>query len=157
MAGGLASSSRRGGRGRRSARRGRLSEINVTPFVDVMLVLLIVFMVTAPLLTVSIPIELPRTEAKQSAAETEPLSITIKEDGTVFLQETQVTVEELVPRLRAISREGYDRAIYIRGDANVEYGLMADVLARVSSGGFTRIQLVTDTREGQRQPASSSE
>jgi biopolymer transport protein TolR len=157
MAGGLASSSRRGGRGRRSARRGRLSEINVTPFVDVMLVLLIVFMVTAPLLTVSIPIELPRTEAKQSAAETEPLSITLRQDGTVFLQETQVTVDELVPRLRAISREGYDRAIYIRGDANVNYGLMADVLARVSSGGFTKIQLVTDTREGQRVPVDTSE
>ncbi|HYD74192.1 MAG TPA: biopolymer transporter ExbD [Candidatus Binatia bacterium] len=157
MAGGLASSSRRGGRGRRSARRGRLSEINVTPFVDVMLVLLIVFMVTAPLLTVSIPIELPRTEAKQSAAETEPLSITIKQDGTVYLQETTVTVDELVPRLRAISREGYDRAIYIRGDANVNYGLMADVLARVSSGGFTKIQLVTDTREGQRVPVETSE
>lgn len=157
MAGGLASSSRRGGRGRRSARRGRLSEINVTPFVDVMLVLLIVFMVTAPLLTVSIPIELPRTEAKQSAAETEPLSITIKADGGVYLQETQVTVEELLPRLRAISREGYDRAIYIRGDANVNYGLMADVLARVSSGGFTKIQLVTDTREGQRVPVTTSE
>jgi biopolymer transport protein TolR len=157
MAGGLASSSRRGGRGRRSARRGRLSEINVTPFVDVMLVLLIVFMVTAPLLTVSIPIELPRTEAKQSAAETEPLSITVKADGTLFLQETGVSVDELVPRLRAISREGYDRAIYIRGDANVNYGLMADVLARVSSGGFTKIQLVTDTREGERRPAAASE
>ena len=156
MAGGLASS-KRGGRGRRSARRGRLSEINVTPFVDVMLVLLIVFMVTAPLLTVSIPIELPRTEAKQSAAETEPLSITIRQDGTVFLQETTVTVDELVPRLRAISREGYDRAIYIRGDANVNYGLMADVLARVSSGGFTKIQLVTDTREGQRVPVTTRE
>jgi biopolymer transport protein TolR len=157
MAGGLASSSRRGGRGRRSARRGRLSEINVTPFVDVMLVLLIVFMVTAPLLTVSIPIELPRTDAKQSAAETEPLSITVKADGTLYLQETAVTVDELLPRLRAISREGYDRAIYIRGDANVNYGLMADVLARVSSGGFTKIQLVTDTREGERRIPASSE
>lgn len=157
MAGGLAPSRRGGRRGRRSARRARLSDINVTPFVDVMLVLLIVFMVTAPLLTVSIPIELPRTEAKQSAAETEPLSITIKADGAVYLQETLVTVEELVPRLRAISREGYDRAIYIRGDANVNYGLMADVLARVSSGGFTKIQLVTDTRDGQRRPADTSE
>ena len=154
---GLGPSRRGGGRGRRSARRSRLSEINVTPFVDVMLVLLIVFMVTAPLLTVSIPIELPRTEAKQSAAETEPLSITIKQDGTVYLQETTVTLDELVPRLRAISREGYDRAIYIRGDANVNYGLMADVLARVSSGGFTKIQLVTDTREGQRVPVGASE
>ena len=157
MAGGLAASSRRGGRGRRSARRSRLSEINVTPFVDVMLVLLIVFMVTAPLLTVSIPIELPRTEAKQSAAETEPLAITIRADGVVFLQETQIDVEELVPRLRAISNEGYDRAIYIRGDANTNYGLMADVLARVSSGGFRKIQLVTDTRDGARRPAGQRE
>jgi biopolymer transport protein TolR len=122
-----------------------------------MLVLLIVFMVTAPLLTVSIPIELPRTDAKQSAAETEPLSITVKADGTLYLQETAVTVDELLPRLRAISREGYDRAIYIRGDANVNYGLMADVLARVSSGGFTKIQLVTDTREGERRIPASSE
>ncbi|MCR6644348.1 MAG: biopolymer transporter ExbD [Terricaulis sp.] len=150
MAGGLAKSSgRRRGRGRRK-RGAQLSEINVTPFVDVMLVLLIVFMVTAPLLTVSIPIELPQTEAKQSAAETEPLAITVRPDGVIFLQETQVTLEELVPRLRAISREGYDRAIYIRGDTNVPYGMMAEVLANVSSGGFRKIQLVTDTRDGAR-------
>ncbi|MEZ5958118.1 MAG: biopolymer transporter ExbD [Hyphomonadaceae bacterium] len=146
----MAASSKRGGRGRRGARKSRLSEINVTPFVDVMLVLLIVFMVTAPLLTVSIPIELPRTDAKQSPSETEPLSITVLADGSVFLQETKVEIEELVPRLRAISREGYDRSIYIRGDANANYGVMADVLARVSSGGFRKIQLVTDTREGPR-------
>jgi biopolymer transport protein TolR len=148
MAGGLASSSRRGRRGRGSARRSRLSEINVTPFVDVMLVLLIVFMVTAPLLTVSIPIELPRTQAKQSASETEPLSITIQQDGVIFLQETQVTFEELVPRLRAISNEGYDRAIYIRGDSRTNWDTMARVLASVSSSGFTKLQLVTDTESG---------
>jgi len=147
MAGGLAA---RRGRGRRAAGRGRLAEINVTPFVDVMLVLLIVFMVTAPLLTVSIPIELPRTEAKQSSAENEPLSVSIQADGTIYLQETVVTAEELVPRLRAISNEGYDRVIWIRGDRNVNYGVMADVLGRVSSGGFTKIQLQTDTRDGQR-------
>jgi biopolymer transport protein TolR len=155
MAGGLASL-KRGGRGRRSARRSRLSEINVTPFVDVMLVLLIVFMVTAPLLTVSIPIELPRTQAKQSAAETEPLSITIRDDGVIFLQETQVTLEELVPRLRAISNEGYDRSIYIRGDASTSWDTMAQVLANVSSSGFTKLQLVTDTDDGpRRRPAES--
>ncbi len=152
MAGGLAASSRRSGR--RRARRGRLAEINVTPFVDVMLVLLIVFMVTAPLLTVSIPIELPRTEAKQSAAETDPLSITIQADGVIFLQETQVTQEELVPRLRAISNEGYDRAIYIRGDARTSWDTMAEVLASVSSAGFRKLQLVTDTNENApRRPA----
>ena len=144
---GLAPSSGGGRRARR--RRGRLSEINVTPFVDVMLVLLIVFMVTAPLLTVSIPIELPRTEAKQSPSETEPLSITIRDDGVIFLQETQVTIEELVPTLRAISNNGYDRSIYIRGDARTSWDTMAQVLASVSSGGFNKLQLVTDTREGQ--------
>jgi biopolymer transport protein TolR len=156
MAGGLAASARNG-RGRRSARRSRLSEINVTPFVDLMLVLLIVFMVTAPLLTVSIPIELPRTEAKQSAAETEPLAITIRNDGVIFLQETQVTLEELVPRLRAISNEGYDRAIYIRGDRSTRWDTMAQVLASVSSSGFTKLQLVTDTNDGPaRRPQAAS-
>lgn len=147
MAGGLAASSRRGGRGRRSARRGRLSEINVTPFVDVMLVLLIVFMVTAPLLTVSIPIQLPQTKAKQSESETDPLSITIKSDGSVFLQETPVTLDQLVPQLRAISHEGYDRDIYIRGDARIQWDTMAKVLAAVSHAGFRKLQLVTDTEQ----------
>jgi biopolymer transport protein TolR len=132
-------------RGRRSARRGRLSEINVTPFVDVMLVLLIIFMVTAPLLTVSIPVQLPETQAKQSEAEADPLSISVTADGTIYLQETVVTIEELVPRLRAISREGYDRNIFIRGDKNVPWDVMAQVMARISAGGFRKLQLVTDT------------
>lgn len=145
MASGLAASAKRS---RRSARRGRLSEINVTPFVDVMLVLLIVFMVTAPLLTVSIPIELPKTEAKQSAAESDPLSITVLANGDVYLQESKVqSLDDLVPHLRAISREGYDRQIYIRGDEHTPYGAMADVLARISAAGFRKIQLVTDTRD----------
>ena len=155
MAGGLATSGGRG-RGRRGRRGGRLSEINVTPFVDVMLVLLIVFMVTAPLLTVSIPVELPKTEAKQSAAETEPLAITVLANGAVYLQETRVeSLDALVPQLRAISREGYDRQIYIRGDQNTPYGAMADVLARVSAGGFRKIQLVTDTNSGPSRAATA--
>jgi biopolymer transport protein TolR len=146
MAGGLAQSSR--GRGRRSARRSRLSEINVTPFVDVMLVLLIVFMVTAPLLTVGVPVELPRTEAKQLESEVDPLSITIRADGTVYLQETVVVKEDLVAQMRAISREGYDRRVFIRADATADYGLVADVMARLSSAGFRNLGLVTDTRDG---------
>jgi biopolymer transport protein TolR len=145
---GLGPSRARGRRGRRTARRGRLSEINVTPFVDVMLVLLIVFMVTAPLLTVSIPIQLPQTQAKQSESETDPLSITIRSDGAVFLQETPVTLDQLVPQLRAISHEGYDRDIYIRGDARIQWDTMAKVLASVSHAGFRKLQLVTDTQEG---------
>jgi biopolymer transport protein TolR len=146
MAGGLAQSSR--GRGRRSARRSRLSEINVTPFVDVMLVLLIVFMVTAPLLTVGVPVELPRTEAKQLESEVDPLSITIRADGTVYLQETVIAKEDLVPQMRAISREGYDRRVFIRADATADYGLVADVMARLSSAGFRNLGLVTDTSDG---------
>jgi biopolymer transport protein TolR len=149
MAGGLAASSRRRGRG---ARRGRLSEINVTPFVDVMLVLLIVFMVTAPLLTVGVPVELPRTDAKQLESESDPLSITIREDGTIYVQETVVTPDELVAQMRAISREGYDRRVFIRADATADYGMVADVMARLSSSGFQNLGLVTDTRDGPRRP-----
>ena len=147
MAGGLAASSRRGGRGRRSARRSRLSEINVTPFVDVMLVLLIVFMVTAPLLTVAIPVELPKTDARQSSTDNEPLTISIKADGAIYLQDQHVRGEELVPRLRAISHEGYDRHVFIRGDTHTQYGVMAGVLANVSNGGFRNLELVTDTMD----------
>ena len=152
MAGGLAASSKRGGRGRRGARKGRLSEINVTPFVDVMLVLLIVFMVTAPLLTVGVPVELPRTDAKQLESETDPLSITIREDGTIYVQESVVSADELVAKMRAISREGYDRRVFIRADATADYGLVADVMARLSSSGFRNLGLVTDTRDGPRRP-----
>lgn len=145
---GLGPSRGGGRRGRRGMGRGRLSEINVTPFVDVMLVLLIVFMVTAPLLTVSIPIQLPQTKAKQSESETDPLSITIKSDGSVYLQESPVTLDNLVPQLRAISHEGYDRDIYIRGDSRIQWDTMAKVLASVSHAGFRKLQLVTDTEEG---------
>jgi biopolymer transport protein TolR len=150
MAGGLAASSRRGGRGRRSARKTRLSEINVTPFVDVMLVLLIVFMVTAPLLTVGVPIELPRTEAKQLESETDPLTVSVRADGTIFVQQPAVDREQLVAQMRAISREGYDRRVFIRADATADYGLVADVMARLSSSGFRNLGLVTDTRDGAR-------
>jgi biopolymer transport protein TolR len=145
MAGALAASSRRGGRGRRRARRSRLSEINVTPFVDVMLVLLIVFMVTAPLLTVGVPVDLPRTQAKQMESETDPLTLTIRADGTIYVQETVVSKEDLVAQMRAISREGYDRRIFIRADATANYGIVADVMARLSSSGFRNLGLVTDT------------
>ncbi|MBL8538274.1 MAG: biopolymer transporter ExbD [Hyphomonadaceae bacterium] len=143
----MAQSARRNGRSRRGARRSRLSEINVTPFVDVMLVLLIVFMVTAPLLTVSVPIELPRTDAKQSQTETNPLSVTIAADGTIYLQETVVSRDELVATMRAISNEGYDRRVFIRGDTNANYGSVLDVMAMLSSAGFRNLDLVSDTRD----------
>ena len=145
------------GIGRRGGSRGRapMAEINVTPFVDVMLVLLIVFMVTAPLLTVGVPIELPRTEAKQLESETDPLTISIRADGAIFVQETIVDKEQLVAQMRAISREGYDRRVFIRADATADYGLVADVMARLSSSGFRNLGLVTDTRDGQRSAPAS--
>lgn len=156
MAGGLAASGRRG-RGRSSSRRGRLSEINVTPFVDVMLVLLIVFMVTAPLLTVGVPVELPRTDAQQLPSETAPLAVTIRADGTIYVQETEVTADELVTTMRAISREGYDRRVFIRADATADYGTVANVMARLSSSGFRNLGLVTDTNDGPRRPDTQRE
>ena len=105
-----------GGRRRRAKRHAPMSEINVTPFVDVMLVLLIIFMVAAPLLTVGVPIDLPETAAKQLNSETQPITISVREGGQVFLQETEITAEELIPKLKAIAKNGYEERIYMRGD-----------------------------------------
>ena len=121
-----------------------MSEINVTPFVDVMLVLLIVFMVTAPLLTVGVPVDLPKTRAPALGQDKEPLSITIAKDGTVFLQKLKVPLDELVPKLTAISNNGYDQRIFVRGDKNVDYGRVMEVMGMLSQAGFTHIGLVTD-------------
>jgi biopolymer transport protein TolR len=132
----------RRGRGRRA---GRIAEINVTPFVDVMLVLLIVFMVTAPLLTVGVPVELPKTEAKQLAADETPLTITVRADGQIYLQDTLVDDETLLPKLEALAREGLQSRIFIRGDSAANYGVVAQVMAKVSAAGYRNIGLVTDT------------
>ncbi|TGY90467.1 biopolymer transporter ExbD [Marinicauda algicola] len=120
------------------------AEINVTPFVDVMLVLLIVFMVTAPLLTVGVEVDLPDTEARAMTTSEEPLTLTVQADGTLFLQETQVSFEELIPRLRAISGTGSQARVYIRADEGAEYGDVMRVLARVSAAGYGNLGLVTD-------------
>ena len=134
---------------RGSGRRKRqsyvpMAEINVTPFVDVMLVLLIVFMVAAPLLTVGVPIELPETSAKPLQGDKEPLTITVNSEGTVLLQETEIDLESLVPKLVEIAEENYDERIYVRGDKRVDYGTVAKVMAMISASGFKRIGLVTD-------------
>jgi biopolymer transport protein TolR len=130
---------------RRRARPKAMSEINVTPFVDVMLVLLIVFMVTAPLLTVGIAVDLPQTRARALGQDQEPLSVTIDRSGQVFLQNTAVSQEELVPKLTAIARNGYDQRIYVRADKTVPYGTVAQIMGLISSAGFTRIGLVNDS------------
>jgi biopolymer transport protein TolR len=135
-------------------RRGRvrpLSEINVTPFVDVMLVLLIVFMVTAPLLTVGVPVDLPRTRARALNQDTEPLAVTILKDQQVFLQNTPVSDEELAPKLAAIAQNGYDQRIFVRADAAVDYGRVMQVMGIINAAGFRRIGLVTDTERPKQQ------
>ncbi|HEU0162799.1 MAG TPA: protein TolR [Rhizomicrobium sp.] len=125
-------------------RRRAMAEINVTPFVDVMLVLLIVFMVTAPLLTVGVPVDLPKTRAPAMGQDREPLSITVRRDGTIFLQKEQVAQEALVERLRAIAENGYDQRIFVRGDDRVVYGKVMEVMGQLAAAGFTKIGLVTD-------------
>ena len=135
----------------KNARSGRhkygrpMSEINVTPFVDVMLVLLIVFMVTAPLLTVGVPVDLPQTRARSLGDDREPLAVTIDKDGQVFLQNTPIAEDELVPKLMAISGNGYTQRIFVRGDRTVDYGKVMQVMGLLNAAGFTRIGLVTDS------------
>jgi biopolymer transport protein TolR len=121
-----------------------MSEINVTPFVDVMLVLLIVFMVTAPLLTVGVPVDLPQTRAKSLGEDREPLAVSIDNGGQIFLQNTPIGIDELVPKLMAISTNGYNQRIFVRGDKAVDYGKVMEVMGLLNAAGFTRIGLVTD-------------
>jgi biopolymer transport protein TolR len=135
-----------GSRGRRR-RSPAMSEINVTPFVDVMLVLLIVFMVTAPLLTVGVPVDLPKTRAPALGQDKEPLSVTIAKNGKIYLQKEVVTEDQLVPKLQAISQNGYDQRIFVRGDQTVDYGRVMVVMGLLASAGFTHIGLVTDVQK----------
>ncbi len=141
---------KRGGGGRRRGRRrGRaaaMSEINVTPFVDVMLVLLIIFMVAAPLLTVGVPVELPRTAASALPTEQEePLTITMTSDGRLMIQNTEVTDDELIPRLSAIAAERTSDKVFLRADGAIPYQRVAQLMGALNAGGFRNIGLVTDT------------
>ena len=139
------------GAGRRGRhRRGVMAEINVTPMVDVMLVLLIIFMVSAPLLTVGVPIDLPQTQAKSLEQDKEPLTISVNEKGQVFLQNTEIDVDGLLPKLQAIAqtRGGTDARIYVRGDKKVDYGTMMKVMGRLSGAGFHKVALVTEFEQG---------
>ena len=133
---------RRGGRRRG---RGQLSEINVTPLVDVMLVLLIIFMISAPLLTVGVPLQLPKTEAGAMQDQAEPLTVSVKADGAVFLNETPVQFSALSPALRDMAGAGFKRPIYVRADGRAPYAVVAQVMAALSSSGFSQINLITDT------------
>jgi biopolymer transport protein TolR len=139
------------GEGKRRRRRPVMSEINVTPFVDVMLVLLIVFMVSAPLLTVGVPIDLPQSQAKALEQNNEPLTISVNDRGQIFLQNDEIKLDDLLPKLQAIidARHGSSNdLIYVRGDRTVAYGTMMRVMGRISGAGYHRVALVTEVEQG---------
>jgi biopolymer transport protein TolR len=149
MAAGIGMATSSGGRRRR--RRAVMSEINVTPFVDVMLVLLIVFMVSAPLLTVGVPLELPQSQAKALQQDNEPLTVSVTVDGQIFLQDKQIMLDDLVPKLKAIidaRNSDNNELIYVRGDKKVDYGAMMRVMGRISAAGYHRVALVTEVEQG---------
>ncbi len=146
MAGGLM----RGGR--RGRRHVPMAEINVTPLVDVMLVLLIIFMVAAPLMTVGVPVDLPRTQASNLNQEQEPLTVSITAENRIFLQETEVQLEALVPQLQAIMRNQPpgqpERRIFVRGDRAISYGRVMEVMGTISASGFSRVALLAEQPAG---------
>ncbi len=141
-----------GGSGRSRRRRGRrfapVSEINVTPMVDVMLVLLIIFMVTAPLLTVGVPVDLPRTDARPLPGTDEPLAVTIDQEGRVFIQDTEIEIQALVPKLVQITSNNRDVRIFLRADKEIDYGTFMGVLGTLNAAGFTRVGLVGEKASG---------
>ena len=149
MAANVVSAASRGGRHRRR-RRSVMSDINVTPFVDVMLVLLIVFMVSAPLLTVGVPLDLPQSQAKSLDQDREPLTVSVNVKGQVFLQNSEIKIDDLVAKLKAITdaRGGADERIFVRGDKKVDYGTMMQVMGRLSAAGYHRVALVTEVEQG---------
>jgi biopolymer transport protein TolR len=128
-----------------------MSEINVTPMVDVMLVLLIIFMISAPLLTVGVPLDLPQTQAKSLDADKEPLTVSVNLQGKVFLQNTEIGIDEVVPKLKAIVEArpaGMEERIFVRGDRKIEYGTVMKLMGQLSSAGFHRVALVTEVEQG---------
>jgi biopolymer transport protein TolR len=123
-----------------------MSEINVTPFVDVMLVLLIVFMVTAPMLTVGVPVNLPNSDADSLPDDKEPLTLSINSKGEIFIQKSKIGYSELIPKLLAISKNRTDTRIYVRGDRNINYGRVMEVMGKLSGSGFSKVALISETK-----------
>ena len=136
--------------GGRRGRRAPMAEINVTPMVDVMLVLLIIFMVSAPLLTVGVPLDLPQTQAKSLDQDKNPLTLSVNLKGQVFLNDTEIALDDLAAKLKAITdaRGGLDERIFVRGDKKVDYGTVMKVMGRLSAAGFRRVALVTEVDQG---------
>jgi biopolymer transport protein TolR len=141
------------GRGRRAGRYRPLAEINVTPMVDVMLVLLIIFMVTAPLMTSGVSVDLPKTNAQPLNSDSEPLTVTIKADGTIFLQDQAIDVADIVAKLQAIAKNNPDRRIFVRGDKDLAYGRIMEVMGTITQGGFTKVALLAEQTAARTSPA----
>lgn len=148
MAGGISPS-----KGRRRRLGSPVSEINVTPLVDVMLVLLVIFMVTAPLMTAGVPVDLPKTQSSPIQENVEPLTVSIDQEGKIFIQETQVDLETLIPKLQAITQAKPDTRIYVRGDQKNSYGRVMEVVGAINAAGFKKVALLTELR----QPSTSSQ
>ena len=125
-------------------RKSPMSEINVTPFVDVMLVLLIIFMVTAPLLTVGVQVDLPESAADSLPDDQEPLTLSINSKGEIYIQEHQVTYQKMIPKLLAIAKNRTDTRIYVRGDKNINYGRVLEVMGTLSGAGFSKVALISE-------------
>ena len=136
-----------GGRGRRRSTRP-VSDINITPFVDVMLVLLVVFMVTAPLMSVAVPVDLPKTQAHTLNQDKEPLVVSMDAEGKIYLQDKPMKLEELVPKLRSVTNANPDARIFVRGDKSLAYGKIMEVMGTISSAGFTKVALVAELPKG---------
>ncbi|MCA3631552.1 MAG: biopolymer transporter ExbD [Methylobacterium sp.] len=143
----MASVSMPGGKRRKGRKAAPMAELNMIPFIDVMLVLLVIFMVAAPLLTVGVPVDLPKTGAAQLNIEQKPIAVTIDERGRLFLQEKETTIERLIPEIQAIAKDGFDERIYIRGAAQVNYGRVAEVLAALKAGGYAKTALINQPQE----------
>lgn len=131
-----------GGKRRRSRRAAPMADLNMIPFIDVMLVLLVIFMVAAPLLTTGVPVDLPKTGASQLNIEQKPLSVSINDKGQIFLQEKEVRLETLTAEISAVAKQGFDERIYVRGAAQVNYGRVAEVMGLLQKAGFTKIGLI---------------
>ena len=151
MAGPLMQGGRRGAGGRRQSRM--VAEINVTPFVDVMLALLVIFMITAPLLTSTVPVDLPQTQAARAAGQDEPLVVSVNSNGKVYLMDTELELDALVARLRAITNNNTEARIFVRGDKAINYGRVLEVMGAVAAAGYTKVALVAEVPRGATPPA----
>lgn len=133
-----------GGRHSSRAKRAPMSDINITPFVDVMLVLLIIFMLTAPMLTVGVPVDLPKTKASSLTEKEEPVTLSLNKEGDLFLQETKINLEDLVPKLHAIMDAKPETRIFVRGDQSLAYGRVMELMGRLNAAGFNKVALLAE-------------